>query len=287
MKNYYQILGLEPNCNSEQIKSAFKEYAMHYHPDKHQGNSFFSDKFIEIKEAYDCLNDYQARKAHDDFHNFNQTNQSSSNSNSQQYHTQSQQSTTTQSHQKSDRSQNSISEENYWHWAFERVEGNDYYGAIEELEKGFDKFPKSSLLMYCEGKIQEAFGYYIIARKCYKKAFDAGLIEAKTDIIRIENLFTNAIGVAKKHYMNGMFFCIVGIMITVVLNTFDNLFMGMAIGVIINMIGSVLLIRRMFNELPKSLVESLGRYSFEINLYGLLAIGSAVASPGLTAYFIY
>ena len=91
MKNYYQILGLEQNCNNEQIKSAFKEYAKHYHPDKHQGNAFFADKFIEVKEAYDNLIDYKIRKTHDEFHNFNQTHQNKSNSNNQQYHSPDQQ----------------------------------------------------------------------------------------------------------------------------------------------------------------------------------------------------
>jgi len=92
MKNYYQILGLDQNCNNEQIKSAFKEYAKHYHPDKHQGNTFFADKFIEVKEAYDNLVNYQTRKVHDDFHNLNQSFQSS-NSTNQERHSQTEQTT--------------------------------------------------------------------------------------------------------------------------------------------------------------------------------------------------
>lgn len=277
MKNYYQILGLEQNCNNEQIKSAFKEYAKHYHPDKHQGNTFFADKFIEVKEAYDGLIDYQIRKTHDDFHSFNQTPQSSSNSSNQQPHSQDQQANT---------SQNQISEENYCEWAFERVDGNDYYGALEEIGKGFDKFPKSSLLPYCEGKVQEAFGYYIRARKCYKKAFEAGIIEAKTDTIRIENLFKNAIGTATKHQMNGIFFCIVGIVIVLISKALGNLLVGALMGTAINFIGAILLSRRMYNELPKSLVDSLGNYSSETNLYAFILIACAMGSSGLTAYII-
>ncbi|MFD1629993.1 J domain-containing protein [Pseudopedobacter beijingensis] len=281
MKNYYQTLGLDPTCSNEEIKSAFKEYAKHYHPDKHQGNTFFADKFIEVKEAYDNLIDYQKRKVHDDFHNFNQTQQSNSNHHSQHQHT-----TTDHSQTRASKSQSAITEDNYCEWAFERVEGNDYYGALEEIGKGFEKFPKSSLLTYCEGKVQEAFGYYVRARKCYKKAFDGGIIEAKTDTIRIENLFTNAIGVATKHQMNGIFFCIVGIIITVIFKAFDNLFMGAMIGTIVNLVGGILLSRRMFNELPKSLVDSLGYYSCKTNLYALFLIACAMGSSGLTAYLI-
>jgi len=71
MKNHYQTLGLEPNCTNEQIKSAFREYAKHYHPDKQQGNPFFEEKFKEIKEAYDTLIDSEKRRTHDEFHNIN------------------------------------------------------------------------------------------------------------------------------------------------------------------------------------------------------------------------
>lgn len=284
MKNYYQTLGLDPTCSSEEIKSAFKEYAKHYHPDKHQGNTFFADKFIEVKEAYDNLTDYRTRKAHDDFHNFNQTQQSIPNN--QEDYSNTHHSTTKQSQTRASNSQTAITEDNYCEWAFERVEGNDYYGALEEIGKGFEKFPKSSLLTYCEGKVQEAFGYYVRARKCYKKAFEGGIIEAKTDTIRIENLFKNAIGIATKHQTNGIFFCIVGIIITILFKANDNLAIGALIGTAINFIGAIFLSRRMYNELPKSLVDSLGNYSYETNLYALVLIACAMGSSGLTAYLI-
>jgi len=285
MKNYYQILGLEQNCNNDQIKSAFKEYAKHYHPDKHQGNTFFADKFIEVKEAYDNLMDYQIRKAHDEFHNFNPTSQGSSNSSYQEQYSQSKQSAS-QGKPKSNSSQKSLSEESYCEWAFERVEGNDYYGALEEIGKGFDKFPKSSLLNYSEGKVQEAFGYYVRARKCYKKAFEGGIMEAKSDTIRIENLFKNAIGIATKHQKNGILFCIVGVVIVLISKGLGNLLMGTLIGTAINLIGAIFLSRRMFNELPRSLVDNLGNYSYETNLYAFILIACAMGSSGLTAYII-
>ena len=69
VKNCYQTLGLESNCTDEQIKSAFRKYAQHYHPDKHKDNPFFAEKFIEIKEAYDTLINYNTRKKHDEYHN--------------------------------------------------------------------------------------------------------------------------------------------------------------------------------------------------------------------------
>jgi len=71
MKNHYQTLGLEPNCTNEQIKSAFREYAKHFHPDKQQGNWFFEEKFKEVNEAYNTLIDSEKRRKHDEFHNIN------------------------------------------------------------------------------------------------------------------------------------------------------------------------------------------------------------------------
>ncbi|GHU96940.1 hypothetical protein FACS1894156_8420 [Bacteroidia bacterium] len=64
-KNYYQILGLAPNCTKTDIKKAYKLYATKFHPDKHSDDKFFEEKFKEIKEAYDILIDDDARKKFD------------------------------------------------------------------------------------------------------------------------------------------------------------------------------------------------------------------------------
>lgn len=62
-KNYYQILGLNPNCSKEDIKKAYKSYAVKFHPDKHNNDPFFEERFKEIKEAYDILiNDVERYK---------------------------------------------------------------------------------------------------------------------------------------------------------------------------------------------------------------------------------
>jgi len=62
-KNYYQNLGLNSNCSKEEIKKAYKSYAMKFHPDKHNNDPFFEERFKEIKEAYDILiNDTERNK---------------------------------------------------------------------------------------------------------------------------------------------------------------------------------------------------------------------------------
>lgn len=55
MKNYYHVLGLDDNATLEDIKMAYKEYALKFHPDKHNNDSFFTERFIEVQEAYDFL----------------------------------------------------------------------------------------------------------------------------------------------------------------------------------------------------------------------------------------
>ena len=51
-KKYYQILQVEKNANSEQIKQSFFKLAKKYHPDT---NPSESEKFKEINEAYQVL----------------------------------------------------------------------------------------------------------------------------------------------------------------------------------------------------------------------------------------
>lgn len=57
MTNHYQILGVATNATAEQIKAAYREYAKHYHPDKHANNDFFKRRFQDVQNAYEVLSD--------------------------------------------------------------------------------------------------------------------------------------------------------------------------------------------------------------------------------------
>jgi curved DNA-binding protein CbpA len=61
-KDYYEILGVDPKATSEEIKSAYREQAFQYHPDRNPNNSEAKKKFLEISEAYRVLNDPIERK---------------------------------------------------------------------------------------------------------------------------------------------------------------------------------------------------------------------------------
>ncbi len=60
MAPYYECLGLPPEATPQDIKLAYRKLARQYHPDVAPGDEN-KKKFMELREAYDLLNDHLRR----------------------------------------------------------------------------------------------------------------------------------------------------------------------------------------------------------------------------------
>ena len=66
-RDYYEVLEINRNASGVEIKKAFRQRAIKYHPDKNPGDKAAEDKFKEITEAYEVLSDAQKRAQYDQF----------------------------------------------------------------------------------------------------------------------------------------------------------------------------------------------------------------------------
>ena len=64
-RDYYEVLGVSRNANESELKKAYRQQALKYHPDKNPGDKQAEDKFKEASEAYDILKDSEKRQIYD------------------------------------------------------------------------------------------------------------------------------------------------------------------------------------------------------------------------------
>jgi molecular chaperone DnaJ len=64
-RDYYEVLGVGKTASADEIKKAYRQKAMEYHPDKNQGDKKAEEKFKEAATAYDILSDDQKRALYD------------------------------------------------------------------------------------------------------------------------------------------------------------------------------------------------------------------------------
>jgi hypothetical protein len=76
LPNYYAILMLDPAVSKEEIRKAYLQLAVQYHPDKNQ--TIDHGHFIQIQEAYEILYDEERRERYDAAFKYMATAQQSS-----------------------------------------------------------------------------------------------------------------------------------------------------------------------------------------------------------------
>jgi curved DNA-binding protein len=65
-KDYYEVLGVQPDAEKKVIKQTYRQLARKYHPDVNPGNKEAEEKFKTINEAYQVLSDAEKRTKYDE-----------------------------------------------------------------------------------------------------------------------------------------------------------------------------------------------------------------------------
>ena len=64
-ENFYNVLGVNEKSTKDEIKRAYRQLQMKYHPDKNNGNQEAAAMSKKINEAYEILGDEQKRQEYD------------------------------------------------------------------------------------------------------------------------------------------------------------------------------------------------------------------------------
>ncbi len=64
-RDYYEVLGVSKEATKEEIKKAYRQQALKYHPDKNPGDKKSEEKFKEAAEAYEILSNDEKKARYD------------------------------------------------------------------------------------------------------------------------------------------------------------------------------------------------------------------------------
>ena len=66
-RDYYEVLGVTRESDSDEVKRAYRQMALKYHPDRNPGDQEAEDLFKEAAEAYEVLQDPEKRRIYDQY----------------------------------------------------------------------------------------------------------------------------------------------------------------------------------------------------------------------------
>ncbi|WP_154855124.1 J domain-containing protein [Cyclobacterium xiamenense] len=251
MKNLYQVLDIDQSASAEEIKKAFKKHAKNYHPDLHNGNEFFKEKFIEIKEAYDVLINPTKRKVYDE--EFFGKSQNQSQNGRFERKTNFRQTGSSKFKEPNESQEEEI--ERILRNSSKKLKNDDLNGAIEELEIAESKYPGNGFINFIKGNAYHINELYIPALREYNMALNKGHYEAKERISQIERTQH----LTMENFEDYLLYyapiaCLFGTLLYFLIQDYTTAFI---VGESVNIIGSFVIIRIGVSKVSKNVLRSL------------------------------